>query len=278
MKAFLFLIALLASCVVASNSGIFEDDGQSVTQPPGYIEQVAGDRRAEIPTIPTPTRRVTNAERLRRGISLLPPTRRSGTLRARASCIPLSNGVGKIQVRRTSDNVVLGYIRNTYDGQNSYTYGTLANSLTVQLGSTDSTVVGGAIEITAINGPDANYPRIGSVGGSAGYNFNSGQLGYTYLSGTGHTPANSPPSFSAGHSIQSLGYNAPAESTVWFVNCLTGAITAQWTNTDGSQPSTSIFYDAAVDFLGLIGDFNKFVETFPNEGAYTVSLHFIPDI
>ncbi|KAJ2927509.1 hypothetical protein H1R20_g9580, partial [Candolleomyces eurysporus] len=206
----------------------------------------------------------------------MPPTRRSGALVPRASCIPLSTGSGKIQVRRASDGVILGYIRNTFDGQNSYTYGTLANALSVQLGSVDSSA--GVMEIRAINGPDAAHPFVGAVGGSAGYNFNPGQLGYTYLSGTGHTPANSPPSFSAGHSIQSLGYNAPAESTVWSVNCLTGAVTGQWTNVDGSQPSTSIFYDPAVDFVGLIGDFNKFVQTFPNEGAYLVTLHFIPNI
>jgi hypothetical protein len=107
---------------------------------------------------------------------------------------------------------------------------------------------------------------LGAVGGSGGYNFNSGNLGYAYLSGTGHTPANSPPSFSAGHAIQTLGYNAPCESTIWYINSATLALTAQWTNTDGSQPATSIFYSPGVDFLGIIGDFAKFVATFPGEG------------
>lgn len=36
------------------------------------------------------------------------------------------------------------------------------------------------------------------------------------------------------------------------------------------QPSTSLFYDPAVDFVGAIGDFDKFVNTFPNEGAVRV--------
>ena len=53
-------------------------------------------------------------------------------------------------------------------------------------------------------------------------------------------PANSPPSFSAGHSIQSLGYNAPAESTIWHVDCLTGAVTGQWTNVDGSKSNENM--------------------------------------
>ena len=79
-------------------------------------------------------------------------------------------------MKRASDGVVLGYIRNTFDGQNSYTYGTLANSLTVQLSSVDSSA--GFIEIRAVDGPDPAHPFVGAVGGSAGYNFNSGQLGY----------------------------------------------------------------------------------------------------
>lgn len=36
------------------------------------------------------------------------------------------------------------------------------------------------------------------------------------------------------------------------------------------QPPTSTFYDPAVDFLGLVGDFDKFVDAFPNENAVKV--------
>jgi hypothetical protein len=84
-----------------------------------------------------------------------------------------------------------------------------------------------------------------------------------------------PPSFLAGHAIQALGYNAPCESTIWSLNSATLALTAQWTNVDGSQPATSIFYSPRVDFLGIIGDFAKFVATFPGEGAYLVKLKFV---
>jgi hypothetical protein len=95
----------------------------------------------------------------------------------RASCVPLSTGSGKIQVRKASDQSILGYIRQEYDGQRSYTFGALANALSVQLGSTDSNDVGGAIDIRAVNGPDPAHPFVGAVGGSGGYNFNPGQLG-----------------------------------------------------------------------------------------------------
>lgn len=267
------VLACFISCVSAKNAGIWTDDQTSVVQPPGYVD-TALSRREYAPS-PAPTKRITNAERLRRHLPLLPPTRRTGALSPRASCVPLADGRGTIQVRRASNGNVLGYIRKAFDGQNSYTFSSnVLDALTVKLSSTS--ISSGAQEISAVAGPDPAHPLIGAVGGSGGYNFNPGQLGYAYLSGTGHTPANSPPSSTAGHSIQSLGYNAPAESTIWFVDCLTLDITAQWTNADGSRPATSLFYDPPVDFVGLIGDFNKFVSTFPGEGAYLVTLHFIP--
>ncbi|KAF6752136.1 hypothetical protein DFP72DRAFT_906217 [Ephemerocybe angulata] len=269
------VLACVISCVSAKNPGIWTDDQTSVVQPPGYVD-TALSRRESAPS-PTPTKQITNAERLRRHLPLLPPTRRTGALSPRASCVPLADGTGTIQVRRASNGNILGYIRKTFDSQGSYTFSSnILDALTVKLSSTS--ISSGAQEISAVGGPDGAHPLIGAVGGSAGYDFNPGQLGYryAYLSGAGHTNANSPPSFTAGHSIQSLGYNGPAESTTWFVDCLTLDITAQWTNADGSQPPTSLFYDPPVDFVGLVGDFNQFVSTFPGEGAYLVTLHFIP--
>ena len=37
-----------------------------------------------------------------------------------------------------------------------------------------------------------------------------------------------------------------------------------------AQSLASVFYDDAVDFLGLVGDFAKFESTFPGEGAFLV--------
>lgn len=179
---------------------------------------------------------------------------------------------GNIAVYR--DASLLGYLSKNYDGQRSYTYSAnaanAANALTVQF-DTSTTV----FDITAVNGPSPAFPFVGAVGGSAGYNFAPGQVGYAYLSGTGHTDAGATPSFSAGHAIQSLGYNAPAESMIW--SLIGDVLSAQWINTDGSAHPTSTFYDPAVDFLGLVGDFSRFVSTFPNEGAYLVTLRFVGD-
>lgn len=177
--------------------------------------------------------------------------------------------VGNLAVIRKSTGALLGYMRKTFDGQNSYTYGTCANALQVSFDPTTS-----PFPIKALNGPDSAHPYVGAVGGSGGYNFNTGSVGYTYFSGTGLTPANSPPSSSAGHSIQALGYNAPAESTIWI---LTGnVLSSQWVNTDGSVRSAVFFYDAGVDFLGQNGDLAKFSQTFPGEGAFEVTINYVP--
>lgn len=92
----------------------------------------------------------------------------------RASCLPLSSGRGIVRVTKSGGGV-LGYIRKTFDGQNSYTFGPETEALIVQLSSTQDNA--GWIEFTAVNGPDPSHPFVGAVGGSGGYNFNPGQLG-----------------------------------------------------------------------------------------------------
>ncbi|KAJ7607643.1 hypothetical protein DFH06DRAFT_1486486 [Mycena polygramma] len=109
-----------------------------------------------------------------------------------------------------------GYIRKTLDGQNSFT-----KTATAVLDSTALFVTlplspfGGPFDITATPGPVTAYPLLGAVGGSGGYNFQPNNVGYAYLAATGHTPANAPPSTTAGTSIQSLGYNGPSKSQMW---------------------------------------------------------------
>jgi hypothetical protein len=78
MKAILLAVAILfLSCVAAINSGIFEDDHQTISQAPGV--EVRDFVKRDAPVVPTPSRRLTNAEGLRRGLSPLPPARRSGS-------------------------------------------------------------------------------------------------------------------------------------------------------------------------------------------------------
>ncbi|KAF5339332.1 hypothetical protein D9611_009875 [Ephemerocybe angulata] len=299
MKASLFafgVLALLAPCASGLSSGIFAGDGKTIIQPPSYDK--SNLQKGDAPPTPTRVERITNAERLRRRLPLLPPAaKRSNALAPRASadrallprasfarraplprasCTALPNSIGRLRIHRSDDDSFLGYVGGIWDEQNSYTYSTIADALRVQLSPSSGD---GPLEIIAIDGgPDPAYPYLGAVGGSAGYNFNAKQMGYAYLAGTGHTPANSPPSFNAGHSIQALGYQGPAESTVWSLDCLSLQVTPQWTNADGSQPPTSVFFDAEGGWLALVGDFGEFTTTFPNEGAFLVDIRFEPEV
>ncbi|KAF8885526.1 hypothetical protein BD779DRAFT_1801348 [Infundibulicybe gibba] len=248
---FAVLSALAAAYTVSAGSGIYDNAGK-VQNPRGF--DVRGDLELSLPP-------KTNAERLRRGMAPFPPTRRSPSriaMRPRASgslCQPLSSTNGFIK-----PEVVYFYPADT-------------TRLVVKVPSVDS--FGVPIDITAVGGPDSDHPFVGAVGGSGGFTFGSGKSGYAYLSGTGQTPASSPPSSSVGHSIQTLGYNGPAESRIWTLSCETRDLTAQWTNADGKTVPATVMYDPAVNYIGITGDLSAFNAEF-KEGAYAVTLTFVP--
>lgn len=94
---------------------------------------------------------------------------------------------GIVLITRQSDAFAIGYLRKTFDGQNSYTIGPLDQALQVSIPNILLSSTGtGPFEITAIDGPSPVYPFVGAVGGSAGYDFGPGKVGYAYLAGTAH--------------------------------------------------------------------------------------------
>ncbi|KAJ7284630.1 hypothetical protein C8J57DRAFT_1670092 [Mycena rebaudengoi] len=239
-------------------------------------------------------KRETNFERMRRGLTPLAPTRRAAAgsrLDARASAVPctLSNTVGYIQLTR-DDGTSAGYISKVFDSQRSYTRSEeLADALQVALPSLSTSTY--AVNILAVNGPDPEHPYLGDcrrailhIRSRAAWvrtimqltTFLTTPRSYAYLAGTGASPANSPPSSSAGTSLQSLGYNGPSESQIWTVDCATRQISAQWTNVDYTQPATTIFYDTAVDYLGITADLATFNHVFDGEDTYAVTFTFVP--
>ncbi|KAJ7618333.1 hypothetical protein DFH06DRAFT_97888 [Mycena polygramma] len=260
-----------------SNAGIFSPDGKVLPAP---AEPAVAGRSGAVAYRAWSKTKETNFERMRRGLPPLAPTRRRSGIRPRISpspdpCTVLLVNTGYIKVTRDGNDYA--YISKTLDGQKSFT-----KTATGQLDSTALTVTlpvspfGGPFDITA-TGSDPSYTLVGAVGGSGGYNFQPNNLGYAYLAATGHTPANTPPSSTAGTSIQSLGYNGPSESQIWSLDCQTLELTAQWTDSDSSQSPTSFFYDGAVDFLGLVGDTSKFAASFPGEGVvFGLKFFFVP--
>lgn len=83
----------------------------------------------------------------------------------------------------------MGYVRNTYDSQDCMTYGTLDEALTVQVVWTgDACDDPTDIALTMLNGPDSANPYLGFVSGTGGSSyFETGQLGYTYMTGTSYS-------------------------------------------------------------------------------------------
>ena len=70
------------------------------------------------------------------------------------------------------------------------------------------------------------------------------------------------------------GRQEEVESAIWRVNAANGAVTAQWVNTDGGMPATSIVYYEPEDFLLLSGDAAAFERQYGASSVVTVS--FVP--
>ena len=158
---------------------------------------------------------------------------------------------GTIQVYKGV--TLLGYVSDSFDSQNSYTYtANAANALQVEIDPSTS-----EFEIQATNTPDSS-PYFGAVGGSGGYYFQSNNWGYAYLAGTSSIAAGPPQS--AVTSLQSLGYNAPAEATLW--SHIGNVLTAQWVNSDSTQNATQIYYDPIVDYIGITGSLAQYNSEF----------------
>ncbi|KAJ7622721.1 hypothetical protein DFH06DRAFT_1340593 [Mycena polygramma] len=187
----------------------------------------------------------TNFDRLRRGLSPLPPTRRIAGIKPPASatpCLPLSNNVGYIQIT-LAGGTSAGYVKSTL---NSKFYYTRTPSLS----------------LLGFGRHDPGHDLFCAAG--ADDLLGTGRSGHVYITGVLHSDANSPPSSIGGKST----IGDPSESQIWSMDCHTYELTAQWTNTGLAQPSTRIFYDALGDSLGLTGDLSTV--------GSTVTFTFVP--
>ncbi|KAF7375151.1 hypothetical protein MSAN_00401600 [Mycena sanguinolenta] len=186
---------------------------------------------------------------------------------------PLSNHVCRFPEIIKADGTIAGYISSEFDSQHAYTL-TTSKSSALQVNLPSTSPFGASFNILAVNGQDNRHPYLGAVGGGNGYRFGQGQRGSAFLTGTGASPANSPPSSRGGTSMQSTGYNAPGESQIWSMDCKTREISAQWTNADSTQPETTIFYDTVDKYLGLTSDLEAF--NVGPQDAHSVTFYFVP--
>ncbi|KAJ7268563.1 hypothetical protein C8J57DRAFT_1509745 [Mycena rebaudengoi] len=113
-------------------------------------------------------KRETNADRFRRGLGPLPPTKRNPNfaLQPRASmlpCVRLLNNLGSIQITNLSSGRVIGYIGSRFNGQGAYTI-TPALSSALHVLVPPGVPFGGPIGLLAVNTPDSRHPFFGAVG------------------------------------------------------------------------------------------------------------------
>jgi len=203
----------------------------------------------------SPIRRVTNAERLKRGLGPMPPmfkrvlpggqlpTRTTAAKRAAPS--PSSRSVvytGRIEVR-TLDGSSYGDVINAQYGINGVNFGGPIPALNVQF-TTDSSGTG-PFNIFATN---PNFPAPHFVGATT-HDFAT--LGSN--SGTGVSLGNirqTPPN----------SHLSGGESAIWSIDPTTKEIKAHWVNPDGSKIPTFIGVDIrnnAVVFTGNIALYNQ---------------------
>jgi hypothetical protein len=175
---------------------------------------------------------------------------------------------GPISVYNAAGTTLLGYVSDTYDAQNSFTYipiGTLttADDLQVQINTSASS----PFSILELNPPSTNDYFAG-VGGSGGYDFTSSSAGYAYLSSSAQTSAGATPQ-SVATDLNSLSYFGPAESAIWSLSG--NVLNATWVNADSTTDAAQTFYDPVVNYLGLVSNLSDYNSAY-GDGAYAVKL------
>jgi len=222
---------------------------------------------------------MSNAKRLSLGLPLNPPVRRSLAKKAhlakRSSIPPLVVG-GYILVTNLDTATVLGYISPTFNDFKEYGNLVSTTSSALKVSLSYDALSPSQIEITAINGADPSAPLFGGIVGyaSSSDDLGSGNPNYQYIGGVTHTPVGAPPTDSANSFEDATQIDENVESCIWNYNILTGALTPQWINTDGSTPANSLMYVSDEPLFAITGDAAEF-KSFYGLGA-SVSFTFVP--
>ncbi|KAJ6606475.1 hypothetical protein DFH09DRAFT_1120331 [Mycena vulgaris] len=243
------------------------DTGSEICPPSGtpISREIGSSARELIPSS------VSNAERLARRLPLKAPSRRSSAHRARYSSTPPSPQItGYIQVLSLGDSSsVLGYVsKNSLSGSGHYAYtASLDNALLVGV-SGDGTTSGNIVTL------NSDYPSpsfLGLVQGrdSTSSDLATGSFNYLYLASTAPTDPGASP-----QDVGSKSGTIPrtSESSVWTIDPVTSALTAQWINTDDTPAPTISFTQSTGIYFG--GDPDAFHAKYPSP-IQTIALTFI---
>lgn len=208
-------------------------------------------------------RRLTNAQRMARGLGPAPPVFKrvlpghetptrayEVEKRAKPSGTPPVTYSGRIQIRNNEGHS-LGYVVNTFSGVSGSNFGGPQDELHVTFTTTSSGA--GPFDIIATN---PKFPPPFFIGG-AGITI-SGQFDSVSFQHVQQTSPGSRPS-------------KGGESAIWSVNPNTKELTPQWINPDGSAPKTFIGFDIRNNGLFLTAS----IENFNSHHTWPISeVHF----
>ncbi|KAF9646479.1 hypothetical protein BDM02DRAFT_3188819 [Thelephora ganbajun] len=215
-----------------------------------------------------PTRTIhglTNAALLRRGLPLKNPILRRGTpvRRIGPSGTPEPDPEPEpkpkpepktihhrgIQIKRSSDNSVLGYVSSSTSA-GAYLYSNINRALVVTF-ETDQTGSGTQLDLIPENSDIPNSKSLGLAQGIGNTNsvLSPGSYNYVYLASTHLSP---PP---------------------WTFDSATGTLAPRWVNPDGSLPNVQYFVQNGVIYVG--GDEAAFYARYP-VAVTSITFEFIP--
>ncbi|WP_028643447.1 hypothetical protein [Nocardioides sp. URHA0020] len=172
---------------------------------------------------------------------------------------------GVIEVHQSSDQALLGYVRAQLSQFGTYVViGDHNQAATV----TATPAYGAGIDLV-VDGAPQDTPNLGAAVGFTmdGDGLAVGSENYDFLVQTASTPKDAPPQSGTNSNTKATNGATKIESAIWSI-APDGVLTAQWTNSDASQPATSI---AVVDHtLALTGDLAAFTSTYGGQGVSLV--------
>jgi hypothetical protein len=186
-----------------------------------------------------------------------------------ASAAPVATTCsGVIEIHKSTDQSLLGYVRATLTGFGAYEItGSKASAATV----TATPAYGGGVDLV-VDGAPAGTPNLGAA---VGYKEDGDGLGpdsqnYNYLAQTSTTAAGATPQ--TGTHSDTADPTAKIESAIWSLPPSL-VLSGQWTNSDGSEPANVFALSGGT--LTLTGDLDTFIATY-EEGSQGVTLVLAP--
>ncbi|KAH8814554.1 hypothetical protein DL96DRAFT_416441 [Flagelloscypha sp. PMI_526] len=233
------------------------------------------DRR-EFPSVAPPAKRMTNAERLARGLPLnKPQARATRTSRSSPSDLPPVPYSGIIEVHNADNGNLIGYIsKNLVNGGAQFGYDpSIANALLVSF-ELPAGATSGSPQIHNLNS-NPDWPLLGLVQGrdDTDSNVKPGSYQYLYIGGVanpGTQPGDGPTLIDNSYFI---GAARTAETSVWTFDAATGSLTLTWVNEDGTLPDLQVWTQSTGLYAG--GDKAAFVARYPAP-ATSVTYKFVP--